>query len=346
MPRHIPTLALLLLSVSLARAQERVSFNRDDHAKKTDVIVGGRIFTTLIYPDSLPKPVLFPINTANGTRITRGFPVTPAPGDPTDHPHHIGLWLTYENVNGIDFWNNSSAIRADQLSHYGSIRVDSGITVKAGDTGVLTYHAKWLTQSGQKLLDESTILKFQGDQHLRIIDRLTRLTAAVDVSFRDAKDGMLGIRVIPELQLPDTSQRSYTDAHGNVTVVKKAGIAPTGNYLTSEGKTGNDAWGSRASWCKLFGKAGGDSVSITIIDHPGNPNYPTFWHARDYGLFAANPFGEKVFTNGRSELNFQLPAGQHVDLLYRVVITDGENTPTPAAIAKMQSGFATTRFSR
>jgi hypothetical protein len=337
---------LLLLLTSFCHAQDPVSFNRNDRAKQIDVSIGGQFFASLIYPDSLPKPVLFPVTTSNGTRITRGFPITPMPGDPTDHPHHIGLWLTYENVNGIDFWNNSSAIPDSQLWHYGSIRTDSIMSVKGGDTGVITYHANWVDHSKRKLLEELTTFRFSGRGSLRIIDRLTRLTAATDVTLNDAKDGLLGIRVIPQLQLPDTAQRTYKDAHGNVTVVKKpAAIHPTGNYLTSEGKTGNDAWGSRASWCKLFGKVDQDSVAIVIIDHPGNPNYPTFWHARDYGLFAANPLGEKIFTNGKSKLDLQLKAGSSAVFLFRIVITDGQRTPAPAVIAAMAADFATRQFS-
>ncbi|HKG70017.1 MAG TPA: DUF6807 family protein, partial [Segetibacter sp.] len=61
-------------------------------------------------------------------------------------------------------------------------------------------------------------------------------------------------------------------------------------------------------------------------DHPKNPNYPTFWHARGYGLFAANPLGEKVFTNGKSEKNLTLKKGESVSFRFRILIDNGKET--------------------
>ena len=87
---------------------------------------------------------------------------------------------------------------------------------------------------------------------------------------------------------------------------------------------------------------GNDSVSISIIDHPGNPNYPTFWHARGYGLFAANPLGEKVFTNGKSEKNLHLKKGESVQFYYRIIIDDGKKTISPQQLNKIANEFAKT----
>lgn len=82
-----------------------------------------------------------------------------------------------------------------------------------------------------------------------------------------------------------------------------------------------------------------DSVSIVIIDHPKNPNYPTFWHARGYGLFAANPLGEKIFTNGQSAKNLKLAKGETVTFRYRVVIDEGKNSISEQQIVKFMSEF-------
>jgi hypothetical protein len=121
--------------------------------------------------------------------------------------------------------------------------------------------------------------------------------------------------------------KKFTDDKGIVTVVKgKADSISNGNYITSEGKQGDAAWSTRGRWCKVYARMGVDSVSITIIDHPQNPNYPTFWHARGYGLFAANPLGEKVFTNGKSAKNLQLKKGESVVFRYRIVIDNGKKT--------------------
>ena len=316
------------LSVAVSMAQnEKVSIIKEDGEKKINVLIGQKLFTSFLYPDTLEKPVLYPIYTSNGTMVTRGFPLHPLPGEPTDHPHHIGIWFNYENVNGLDFWNNSYAIPADKKHLYGWIKTDSIIETSGGDKGVLAYHANWTNQSNDVLLEETTRFEFSGNTHLRIIDRLTTLKANTDILFTDAKDGMLGLRVAHELQIPSTTDQKFTDDKGNVTVVKKStdNIA-NGNYITSEGKEGDSAWSTRAAWCKLYGKMGNDSVSIAIIDHPSNPNYPTFWHARGYGLFAANPLGEKIFTNGKSEKNLRLQKGETIRFYYRIIIQEDKET--------------------
>lgn len=333
-------ISFLSVSVSMAQ-QEKVKITKDDGKKKVDVFIGQKLFTSFLYPDTLEKPVLYPIYTSKRTTITRGFPFNPLPGEPTDHPHHIGLWFNYENVNGLDFWNNSYAIPADKKQLYGWIKTDSIIETSGGDKGVLAYHANWTNQANDVLLEEITRFEFSGNNHLRIIDRLTTLKANTDVRFTDAKDGMLGLRVAHELQIPSTTDQKFTDDKGNVTVVKKStdSIA-NGNYITSEGKEGDSAWSTRAIWCKLYAKMGNDSVSVTVIDHPSNPNYPTFWHARGYGLFAANPLGEKIFTNGKSEKNLQLQKGETIRFYYRIIIQEDKETIPTQQLDKMADEFA------
>jgi hypothetical protein len=294
--------------------------------KRIDVFAGSALFTSFFYPDSLEKPVLFPIYDAGQTLITRGFPINPRPGEPVDHPHHIGLWFTYENVNGLDFWNNSYAIPTEKKSQYGWIKTDRITELKDGSHAVLRYHANWVNQQDQLLMEEITRFEFSANDSQRIIDRTTELTADTEVSLNDAKDGLLGLRLTRELQIPATSSQIFTDNKGNTTRVSADSFA-RGNYLTSEGKQGDSAWGTRAAWCKVFGKIGQDSVSITIFDDPANPNFPTFWHARGYGLFAANPLGEKIFTNGKSSFNLKLRKGEKVLFHYRILIQNGKTTP-------------------
>jgi hypothetical protein len=93
---------------------------RDDQ-RRVDVLVGGQPFTSYVYPTSLKKPVLYPLRTAAGVPVTRGWPLDPLPGERVDHPHHVGLWFNYGDVNGLDFWNNSDAIPAAQAAKYGTI---------------------------------------------------------------------------------------------------------------------------------------------------------------------------------------------------------------------------------
>lgn len=333
--------AALVMANSFGQKNEQVQVVKDAGANKISVTIGGKPFTTFMFPDTLEKPVLYPLRAANGTVVTRGFPLNPKPGDPTDHPHHIGLWMNYENVNGLDFWNNSYAIPKEKKSQYGWIKTDKILETKSGPKGVLAYHANWTNQQNEVLLEETTRFEFSGNEHQRIIDRITTLKANTEVTFNDAKDGFLGLRLAHELQIPSNKDEKFTDDKGIVTVVK-AGTdkAANGNYITSEGKSGDEAWSTRGKWCKVFGKMGNDSISIAIIDHPKNINYPTFWHARGYGLFAANPLGEKVFTNGKSAKNLQLKKGDAVTFRFRIVIDNGNKTISADQLDKLSNDFA------
>ena len=140
--------------------KDRIELIRDDAAKKVDVMIDGKFFTSYIYPDSLEKPVLYPINTANGTAITRGWPVTPRPGERVDHPHHLGLWFNYGDVNGLDFWNNSSAIK--DKTKYGHIVHKAIKTIKGGnEEGVLEVSLDWMNNKGEVLLLKNLYKNYQ-----------------------------------------------------------------------------------------------------------------------------------------------------------------------------------------
>lgn len=327
-------------SVQAQGPAKTIEVTKSPNHKKIIVTVSGKPFTEFIYPDTLEKHTLYPIYTSNGQMITRGFPVNPQPGDPTDHPHHLGLWLNYEKVNGLDFWNNSYNIKAERKHLYGWIRVDSILETKSGKKGELKISSSWHDQQKNILLRETTHFIFTADNNKRIIDRITTLTAVMDtVSFTDVKDGFLGLRVIPELQIPSKQEASFKDDKNNVTSVK-ANVRSTGNYITSEGKQGDSAWGTRAKWCLLYGTKNNSVISIAIIDHPKNPGYPTYWHARGYGLFAANPLGQKVFSNGKESLNLTLQKNQSVTFRYRVVIATGKERLSDATIDSLSKSFA------
>jgi hypothetical protein len=336
--------AAVLLASLVAAAPDRVSIIVNKQARRVDVLIDGQAFTSYIWPERLAKPVLYPLRTANGTIITRGFPLEPRPGEHVDHPHHAGLWFNYESVNGIDFWNNSEAIKPDDTPKMGTIYQRSIPSAKSGnDQGELEVEADWTTYEKKVLLKEHTRFVFRGGAGFRSVDRITTLSAQDEkVVFADAKDGMLGLRVIRALELPSDKPEVYTDASGRATAVAKLdNTGVNGNYLTSEGKTGDAAWGTRGRWCNLSGKAGDEPVTISIFDHPQNPGFPTYWHARGYGLFAANPLGEKIFSNGKEELNFTLAPGQNVTFRYRILISSDILTPerTEAAYKEFVAAY-------
>jgi len=282
-----------------------------------------------------------------GNTITRSFPLVKKAGERADHPHHVGIWFNYGNVNGLDFWNNSDAIPADQASKYGTVVHRSIDKIKNGKNDAeLVISADWMDINKSKLLNEKTTFRFIANQNLRIIDRTTVLTAVNgDVSFPDNKEGVYGMRVTSELELPAEGAVEMTDAHGNVTKVEKPDMSKvSGNYLSSEGIAGEKVWGTRGKWMQLYGKINGEKVSVVMIDHPGNPGYPTYWHARGYGLFAANPLGQKILSNGKDELNFMLPNGKSVTFQYRIVIYSGNLTPE--MINKLTSNYVCCKKSK
>jgi len=340
MKLNVAFFAFFIMPLAL-NAQNKVSLKKDSKLPIINVTINNKPFTSFFFPDTLDKPVLYPISAPDGNIITRGFPLMPKLGDATDHPHHIGLWMNYENVNGLDFWNNSFAIPADKKTMYGSIKMSGQPTYKSGKEGSLNYQANWVNSKNEILLNEATSFVFTEQLNTWIIDRTTTLTAQQLVKFTDAKDGFLGLRVAHELQLPTKETKKFTDANGIVTTIvsSKDSIA-NGNYLNSNGIQGEDVWSKKANWCLLYGKMGNDTVSIAIIDHPSNIGYPSNWHARGYGLFSINPLGEKIFTNGKAERNLSLEKGKSVTFKYRIVIASNKKRLTNEVIEQLHTRFS------
>lgn len=312
---------------SSAQAQQDVKFVSKEKEQQVEVWIGGVYFTSYNYSSKIEKPVIYPLQTASGITVSRGYPLAPRAGERTDHPHHIGLWFNYGDVNGLDFWNNSDAIKAEEKPKYGSIHHQKVVRIKNGKEGILVASSDWVDMQGNVLLKEETEYHFSGTTTRRQIDRVTKLTAQANpVLFKDNKEGLLGLRVCRELEMPADKPEIFTDANGiatKVAVLNNEGV--TGDFLTSAGKTGNAAWGTRGNWCMLAGKKNQENVAITIVDHPNNPGYPTYWHARGYGLFAANNLGQEVLSGGKEKLNFSLSAGQSVTFKHRILITNGKS---------------------
>jgi hypothetical protein len=197
----------------------------------------------------------------------------------------------------------------------GNIRHRTITLAKSGaEQGELEIEADWITGKQQLILKEHTRFIFRGAANFRSINRITTLQALSEkVVFPDDKEGVLGMRVARALEAPSDKSIDNTGVNGV--------------YLTSEGKKGDAAWGTRGRWCNLSGQLGDEPVTITILDHPANPGFPTFWHARGYGLFAANPLGQKIFTNNKQELNFTLAPNQSITFRYQIRISSELLTP-------------------
>jgi len=306
--------------------EKEVTFKENTADKRIDVLIDGKPFTTYRWPDNVTKPILYPIVTPEGTEITRGFPIHPKTGERADHPHQIGNWFTYGNVDGNDFWGNGSHGLGTKNPNGGVIKhvkVDK-MSDGAGE-GVLVTSESWVDSTGRELMKEHTEYHFIAEDSVRIIDRITTLTAGdKEVTMPDTKEGMFGIRVARQLELPDQGEITLYSASGEPEKVKAMDNASiSGDYRSSTGATGLGVWGTRARWMDLFGNIGGEEISLVICDHPDNPSYPTWWHARGYGLFAANPLGAKDFTKDKESVNFSIPANQSVTFRYRIIISSG-----------------------
>lgn len=305
---------------------EQVKVIHHESEKKVEIMMGDELFTAYIYPDGLEKPVLYPVYASGNLALTRAFPLEAKAGERVDHPHHVGIWFNYGDVNGLDFWNNSYNIPEDKKEKYGAIRHQKVLKTQSGEEGLLQVSADWLSADGKKMLEEQTTFYFREEGNQRIIDRMVVLSAQDEpVHFHDNKEGMIAIRVTRALEMPAEKPVKLSDAQGKPmeeAVMDNEGV--NGNYLSSEGITGAKVWGTRAQWMKLYGEMQGKQVAIVIIDHPQNPGYPTYWHARDYGLFAANPLGQKAFSEGKEVLNFRLAPKEEVTFRYRMIISGGE----------------------
>jgi len=296
--------------------------------QKVDIYIDGDLFTSYIYPPDLEKPVLFPIRSATGSIITRGYPLDPRERESVDHPHHTGMWFNFGDVNGYDFWGNSKAIPADRKSHYGRVlhrgvkraesRDDGGVLEIAADWQVPMEDAKWHT-----ILQEQTIFEFSGDEDTRCINRITRLTAQEDpVVFGDTKEGMFAVRLDRAFMYPYDEPQIYTDADGipqTAEVMDNQGM--NGHYRNSEGVEGKEVWGKRAVWCALSSSIGDEDITIAIFDHPDNLNHPTYWHARGYGLFSVNNLGAAAFDENAEPSRVELAPGGSIVFKHRVYIT-------------------------
>lgn len=302
----IRALIVLLLVTAPACAAGEVKLEKSN--ERIVVTVDGKPFTTYIF-EGRAKPILYPIHTPGGTPMTRRYPIEDAgPTEAKDHPHHASLWFTHGDVNGYSFWHIGKKT--------GTIVNDSVET----DSDAIRSKNKWVAD-GKTLLTDETTIRFSASKDARTIDFTIKLIASEgDVKFGETKEGSMGIRSHPNLRLK--------------------GKSANGKALNSEGVSGKAVWGKDAKWVAYWGKVDDKPVGFAIFDHPSNPRHPTGWHARDYGLVAANPFGGYVFDKskpkGSGTLN--LKKGESLTLRYRFVFYTGE--ASAERIEKMYDGFA------
>ena len=106
-----------------------------------------------------------------------------------------------------------------------------------------------------------------------------------------------------------------------------------GHIVNSKGVRDEKTWGQRAEWCDYYGPVDGKTVGLAIFDHPQNPRHPTWWHVRDYGLFAANPFGQHDFESlpDKAAGNLTVAAGKSISFHYRFYLHEGDEQQAKVA---------------
>ncbi len=302
MPTTITALfAALALSLPLQAA-----IKLEQKKDRLGIVVDGKLFTE--YRGDTRVPCLYPLMSPTGTHLTRRFPFeNGVPGEASDHKHHAGFWFTHGNLNGHDFWHKEDC----RIVHKGFIGRPVVTEVSGRGAGAnsvqFTVDLAWEAGGKTHLREHRTyLITLQGKT--RTVD-VTSVMAATDgdAVFGDTKEGSFSIRTTPTLRLK--------------------GEVAKGHIVNSEGVTDDQAWGKRARWVAYHGPdSKGTPTVIAILDHSENLRHPTWWHARNYGLLTANPFGIRAFEgkNAKESGDYTLEKGETLTQRYRLILHQGD----------------------
>jgi hypothetical protein len=271
-------------------------------ADRIEVQIDGKPYTTFYLAPGGNKPYVYPLSTATGVVVTRHFPMEEFPGETKDHPHHRGLFFSHGDINGINFWATEPNLNTPKK---GSMKLEKVTELKGGKkSGTIRAVFDGQDPSGKTIMKETRTLTFHSDPKLRILDYEIEIDPLEKLTFNDTKEGTFGIRLATSMT-EDKGQGKMVNAEG--------------------GQTQKEVWGKRSPWVDYDGPVDGQTVGVAIFDNPSNPRYPTYWHSRAYGLFAANPFGVHDFTNDKSQDgSLSVEPGHPLRFRYRVIIHSGD----------------------
>lgn len=299
--------AVAMLATTLSAAEFTVD-SADDGAT---VLVDGKLFTRYLI-QSGAKPILWPVVGPTGKEMTRAWPMREGNTmEKTDHVHQRSFWFTHGNVNGVSFW--------DENKGHGQIVHQEFLERAGGSQATIATRNDWLGPDGKKICRDERRLYFGADADARWIDfQITIFADSEPVVFGDTKEGSFGIRTA-----------------GVLDVVRNLG----GRIVNAEGFTNEPAWGKPSPWVDYHGPIDGQVLGIAILNHPQSFRYPTHWHVRTYGLFAANPFGLHDFYNDKAmDGSHRVEPGGSFRLLYRVILHQGDERQ--AKIAERFKAYA------
>ena len=287
--------------------------------------IDGRLFTEYIYGDGATRPYCYPILASDGTPMTRNFPMKNVAGEDTDHPWHRSLWFEHSMVNGVDFWNEGKGDAGKSPSQKGRTVQDS-FTLDAA--GTIRTHDNWVAPDGKVICTDDRAIRFQATADARMIDYAVTLHAPADqpLLMGDNKDGTMAIRLAQWMTMPHKNQGGGAAITGEGSNVLSSATS-AGHIVNSLGIRDDQVWGKRADWCDYYSQLNGKTYGVAIFDHPQNLRHPTWWMARDYGLFGANPFGQHDYENLKDQPHigdYTIPAGGSLTLRYRFYFHTGD----------------------
>jgi Methane oxygenase PmoA len=329
-------LAFLILSLCMALPAWAQITLREKPGERVVVEIDGKPFTVFYFGGKdLNRPYLHPLRTASGKIVNRSVPAGQLPGETTDHPHHAGLFYGHGDVNGYNYWavQNVPTPPSKANANFGRIVLENVATGagrgprSAAISAVLT----WLKPDGAPLLTETRRMTFYAHPELRIIDFDFDFAAIEKAVFRDTKEGTFAMRMATVLEEPPAKD-------------KPGALPRTGKLVNAQGAEREaNVWGKRSEWVDYSGQIDGETVGVVMMDHPGNPRHPTYWHSRGYGLHSINPFGVSDFLNDKTQNgSLTIEPGQRVQFRYRVVIHPGFSR---ARLAELYRQFAEGRSS-
>ena len=299
------------LTTLCAQAADTSGVKIVEQEDKLRVEINGELFTEYHFKGA-PHVYFYPVFGPGGLPMTRDWPMKNSSGEEQDHPHHRSLWYSHGEVNGIDFW--SEGRKAGKIEH------DKFLEIKSGaDAGLIRSTCNWVAPDGAVICTDERLFKvYARPNRERLFDFEVTLKAGKnDVVLGDTKEGTMAIRVAESMRL---KPNKYNKGK------------PTGHIVLSTGVKGDDTWGKAADWCDYSGPAQDKIVGVAIFDHPRNPRHPTTWHVRDYGLFAANPFGLHDFEKKPSGTgDLKIPAGKSITFRHRFYMHEGDDAQARVA---------------
>jgi hypothetical protein len=288
-----------------------VTLQRED--QNVDVLVDGRLFTQYI-TNSATKPYYYPVIGPTGVPITRHYPMRKGAGEDEDHNHQRSFWFTHGNVNGFDFW--ASDPLNPPRKNYGTIKETAKNTFVSGPVlGRIRTQDEWRGPDGKPVCEDERVFTVYDTATARVVDFDVTIKATMGpVTFGDTKEGMFGLRIASSMDVIRKKQKG------------------DGKITNAEGITDGDAWGKASPWVDYVGPVEGQTVGVAILNRPDSFRYPTTWHVRDYGLFAANPFGWHDFKMEKSG-EYTIPKGESIAFHYRIIFHKGDTASAniPAA---------------